>query len=79
MCHRAAERPLLCQKTGLNEKSWVCVIHCPQCGPEAKTRKDEVRRGKGINIRGYERGEEEREERKGGVSDRAPLIDPVCC
>lgn len=30
VCHRAAERPLLCQRTGLNEKSWVRVIYCPR-------------------------------------------------
>lgn len=45
VCHRAAERPLLCQKTGLNEKGWVWVIYCPQPGPEAKTRRGEERQG----------------------------------
>ena len=25
VCHRAAEYPLICQRTGLNKRSWVCV------------------------------------------------------
>lgn len=30
VCHGAAERPLLCQSTGLDEESWARVIYCPR-------------------------------------------------
>lgn len=81
VCHRAAERLLLCQRTGLNKRSWVYVIYCSQWGPIAKTRKENVKRGKGINIKGdQERGREERsgEERREETSFKPSSINRPC-